>query len=41
MNFIVQDLLDYAHIKSDCDFHKNISQFNIIEAVEEIMNVQE
>jgi hypothetical protein len=25
MNFIVQDLLDYAHIKSDYDFHKNIS----------------
>ena len=39
MGFIVQDLLDYAQIKSD-NFRKNISSFNIIECVEKVMCIQ-
>ena len=38
--FIVQDLLDYAQIKQG-KFRKNIVEFNIIEAVEEIMLIQQ
>ena len=36
LTFIVQDLLDYAQIKEG-KFRKNIMQFNVINAVEEIM----
>ena len=39
MGFIVQDLLDYAQIKSD-KFRKNIAMFNIIESVEKVMSIQ-
>ena len=39
MGFIVQDLLDYAQIKSD-NFRKNISSFNIIDSVEKVMCIQ-
>ena len=39
MGFIVQDLLDYAQIKSD-KFRKNISSFNIVESVEKVMCIQ-
>ena len=38
--FIVQDLLDYAQIKSG-KFRKNINEFNLISAVEEIMLIQQ
>ena len=40
LTFIVQDLLDYAQIKSG-KFRKNIMEFNIINAVEEIMIIQQ
>jgi hypothetical protein len=36
LTFIVQDLLDYAQIKSG-KFRKNIMEFNVISAVEEVM----
>ena len=39
MNFLIQDLLDYAQIKSG-KFRKNIELFNIHEAVEHIMSIQ-
>lgn len=39
LTFIVQDLLDYAQIKSG-KFRKNIHEFNIIEAIEEVMLIQ-
>jgi hypothetical protein len=39
MGFIVQDLLDYAQIKSN-NFRKNITSFNIIDSVEKVMCVQ-
>jgi signal transduction histidine kinase len=40
LSFIVQDLLDYAQIRSG-KFRKNISEFCIKEAVDEIMLIQE
>ena len=39
MSFIVQDLLDYAQIKSG-KFRKNISTFNIKQSIEKIMCIQ-
>ena len=39
MTFIVQDLLDFAQIKSG-KFRKNISQFNILDAVDQVMSIQ-
>jgi signal transduction histidine kinase len=39
LTFIVQDLLDYAQIKSGT-FRKNPCEFNIKEAVEEVMLIQ-
>lgn len=40
LTFIVQDLLDYAQIKSG-KFRKNINEFNLISAVEEVMLIQQ
>jgi signal transduction histidine kinase len=40
LTFIVQDLLDYAQIKSG-KFRKNIMEFNVITAVEEVMIIQQ
>jgi signal transduction histidine kinase len=40
LHYMVQDLLDYAQIKSG-KFRKNIDQFNIIEAVEDVMLIQQ
>lgn len=39
MLFMVQDLLDMAQIKSD-KFRKNITSFNIMNAVETVINIQ-
>ena len=39
MKFLVQDLLDFAQIKSG-KFRKNISKFNIREAIEQVMCIQ-
>ena len=39
MTFIVQDLLDFAQIKSG-NFRKNISSFNIQDSIEEVMCIQ-
>ena len=39
MGFIVQDLLDYAQIKSG-KFRLNIQPFDIVSAVESIMSLQ-
>ena len=39
MSFIVQDLLDYAQIKSE-KFRKLIGTFNIRTAVEKVMCIQ-
>ena len=39
MKFLVQDLLDFAQIKSG-KFRKNISKFNIRDAVEQVMCIQ-
>ena len=39
MIFLVQDLLDYSQIKAG-KFRKNIQQFNIKEAIEEIICIQ-
>ena len=36
MKFLIQDLLDYAQIKSG-KFRQNIEEFNIREAVEKVM----
>ena len=36
MKFLIQDLLDYSQIKAG-KFRKNIKQFNIREALEDIM----
>ena len=40
MGFLIQDLLDYAQIKQG-KFRTNIGQFNIVEAVESVMSIQE
>ena len=39
MNFIIQDLLDFAQIKGH-KFRKNNQVFNIMEAVEKVMCIQ-
>ena len=39
MNFLIQDLLDFAQIKAG-KFRKNIQEFNIQDAVEEVMSIQ-
>ena len=39
MNFIIQDLLDFAQIKGD-KFRKNNLVFNIKDAVEKVMSIQ-
>jgi signal transduction histidine kinase len=39
MNFMIQDLLDYAQIKAG-KFRKNIARFDIRKAVEKVMDVQ-
>ena len=39
MNFLIQDLLDFAQIKAG-KFRKNIQEFNIQEAIEEVMSIQ-
>ena len=39
MNFIIQDLLDFAQIKGD-KFRKNYLVFNIKDAVEKVMSIQ-
>ena len=39
MNFIIQDLLDFAQIKGD-KFRKNNIVFNIKDAVEKVMSIQ-
>ena len=39
MLFMVQDLLDWAQIKSN-KFRKNIYEFNIVKAVETVIHVQ-
>ena len=38
MNFLVQDLLDFAQIKAG-KFRKNIKEFNIRDAIEEVMSI--
>lgn len=39
MGFLIQDLLDYAQIKAG-KFRKNISKFNLREAVQQVMDIQ-
>ena len=39
MNFLIQDLLDYAQINAG-KFRKNIEKFNIMDAIEEVMCIQ-
>ena len=39
MIFIIQDLLDYAQLKAG-KFRKNLSQFDVRDAVEQIMQIQ-
>ena len=39
MSFLIQDLLDFAQIKSD-KFRKNIGEFNIREAIDQVMCIQ-
>ena len=39
MNFIIQDLLDFAQIKGD-KFRKNNLVFNIKDAIEKVMSIQ-
>ena len=39
MKFLIQDLLDYAQIKAG-KFRKVIAEFNIKEAVEEMMSIE-
>ena len=39
MKFLVQDLLDYAQIKAG-KFRKNIEEFSIREAIENVMCIQ-
>mgnify|MGYP000913038103 FL=1 len=40
MTFLVQDLLDYAQLKSG-KFRKNISKFNIMKTVQKVIKIQE
>lgn len=39
MNFMVQDMLDLAQIKSG-KFRKNIKEFNIRKTIEKVMSIQ-
>ena len=39
MSFLIQDLLDYAQMKTG-KFRVNIKDFNIREAFEEVMSIQ-
>lgn len=39
MTFLVQDLLDYAQIKSG-KFRKNLSSFNVVNTIEKCMRIQ-
>jgi signal transduction histidine kinase len=39
LNFLINDILDFSQIKSE-KFRKESSQFNIKEAIEEILMVQ-
>ena len=39
MTFLVQDLLDYAHIKSN-KFKPNIKPLNVVEMVDKVMGIQ-
>ena len=39
MTFLIQDLLDFAQMKAG-KFRKNIQEFNIQEAIEEVMSIQ-
>ena len=39
MEFLIQDLLDYAQIKAG-KFRKNVKQFNIRDSIEKIMCIQ-
>ena len=39
MDFLVQDLLDYAQIKA-VKFRLNIQPFDIIDAIENVMTIQ-
>ena len=39
MHFLIQDMLDYAQIKSK-KFRRNIEVFDIREAVEKVMSIQ-
>jgi len=40
MIFLVQDLLDFAQIKSG-KFRKNLNRFNIRDCVDRVMKIQE
>ena len=39
MSFLIQDLLDYAQIKAG-QFRKNIAEFNIRDAIEQVVCIQ-
>ena len=39
MSFLVQDFIDFAQIKAG-KFRKNIRQFNIREAIDQVMSIQ-
>ena len=39
MEYLVQDLLDYAQIKAG-KFRKNIKQFNIKDAIQQVIDIQ-
>ena len=39
MSFRIQDIIDYAHITTG-NFHPNIEEFNIREAVEQVMGIE-
>ena len=40
LNFLVQDILDFAQIKED-KFRKNIQNFDLKEKIQEVINVQQ
>ena len=40
LNFLVQDILDFAQIKED-KFRKNIQNFDLKENIQEVINVQQ
>ena len=39
MSFLIQDLLDFAQIKNG-KFRKNVAEFNLIDAIEEVIAIQ-